>query len=361
MSEQGNLRFVPFRQVDDRFDLQKLLLHWYAIFVAASVLVLICSGGLVTSHEAGMAVPDWPNSFGYNMFLFPISRWVGGVLFEHTHRLIASGVGLLTIALCILTWVIEDRLWVKWLTVIALLAVIIQGVLGGLRVTEHNALLGLFHGCLAQGYFSLMATVALVTSRFWLRIEPAFDERVVRRLRFWTVTVAVMLFIQLALGASMRHSHTGLSIPDFPTAYGHVFPPLDGASIARINEARSGTLSAPPISASLILLQYIHRVWALIIVVGLTWVALEIFRQRQLPAPVRSAAVCWLVLVFAQFGLGAWTVWSNKAADIATSHVFVGALTFMIGVLLSVVFSAMLWRALREDSAGSARREVARA
>lgn len=361
MSEQGNLRFVPFRQVDDRFDLQKLLLHWYAIFVAASVLVLICSGGLVTSHEAGMAVPDWPNSFGYNMFLFPISRWVGGVLFEHTHRLIASGVGLLTIALCILTWVIEDRLWVKWLTVIALLAVIIQGVLGGLRVTEHNALLGLFHGCLAQGYFSLMATVALVTSRFWRRIEPAFDERVVRRLRFWTVTVAVMLFIQLALGASMRHSHTGLSIPDFPTAYGHVFPPLDGASIARINEARSGTLSAPPISASLILLQYIHRVWALIIVVGLTWVALEIFRQRQLPAPVRSAAVCWLVLVFAQFGLGAWTVWSNKAADIATSHVFVGALTFMIGVLLSVVFSAMLWRALREDSAGSARREVARA
>lgn len=361
MSEQGNLRFVPFRQVDDRFDLQKLLLHWYAIFVAASVLVLICSGGLVTSHEAGMAVPDWPNSFGYNMFLFPISRWVGGVLFEHTHRLIASGVGLLTIALCILTWVIEDRLWVKWLTVIALLAVIIQGVLGGLRVTEHNALLGLFHGCLAQGYFSLMATVALVTSRFWRRIEPAFDERVVRRLRFWTVTVAVMLFIQLALGASMRHSHTGLSIPDFPTAYGHVFPPLDGASIARINEARSGTLSAPPISASLILLQYIHRVWALIIVVGLTWVALEIFRQRQLPAPVRSAAVCWLVLVFAQFGLGAWTVWSNKAADIATSHVFVGALTFMIGVLLSVVFSAMLWRALREDLTGSARREVARA
>jgi heme a synthase len=343
------------------FDLQKRLLHWYAIFVAASVLVLICSGGLVTSHEAGMAVPDWPNSFGYNMFLFPISRWVGGVFFEHTHRLIASGVGLLTIALCILTWVIEDRLWVKWLTIIAVLAVIMQGVLGGLRVTEHNALLGLFHGCLAQGYFSLMATVALVTSRFWRRIKPALNERVVRRLRFWTATVTVMLFIQLALGASMRHSHTGLSIPDFPTTYGHVFPPLDDASVVRINEARLGTQTEAPISANLILLQYIHRVWALFIVVGLTWVALDIFRQRQLPAPVRSAAVCWVALVFVQFGLGAWTVWSNKAADIATSHVFVGALTFMTGVLLSVVFSAMLRRALREDSAESARREVARA
>ena len=103
------------------FDLQKRLLHWYAIFVAASVLVLICSGGLVTSHGAGMAVPDWPNSFGYNMFLFPVSRWVGGVFFEHTHRLIASGVGLLTIALCVLTLIVEDRLWVKWLSGIAVI------------------------------------------------------------------------------------------------------------------------------------------------------------------------------------------------------------------------------------------------
>ena len=153
------------------FDVQKRLLHWYAIFVAASVLVLICSGGLVTSHGAGMAVPDWPNSFGYNMFLFPVSRWVGGVFFEHTHRLIASGVGLLTIVLCVLTMIVEDRLWVKWLTGIAVIAVIVQGVLGGLRVTEHNAVLGLFHGCLAQGFFSLVATVALVTSRFWRGIE----------------------------------------------------------------------------------------------------------------------------------------------------------------------------------------------
>src|ERR1700756_517995 len=159
------------------FDLQKRLLHWYAIFVATSVLVLICSGGLVTSHGAGMAVPDWPNSFGYNMFLFPVSRWVGGVFFEHTHRLIASGVGLLTIVLCVATLVVEDRSWVKWLSGGAVLAVIIQGVLGGLRVTEHNAVLGLFHGCLAQAFFCLVATIALVTSRFWCRIKPAAHQR----------------------------------------------------------------------------------------------------------------------------------------------------------------------------------------
>ena len=86
------------------YDFPRRLLHWLAIISTLSVLGLIGSGGLVTSHEAGMAVPDWPNSFGYNMFLFPISHWVGGVFFEHTHRLIASLVGLLTIGLCIATW-----------------------------------------------------------------------------------------------------------------------------------------------------------------------------------------------------------------------------------------------------------------
>jgi cytochrome c oxidase assembly protein subunit 15 len=342
------------------FDIQKRFLHWYAIFVAASVLVLICSGGLVTSHGAGMAVPDWPNSFGYNMFLFPVSRWVGGVFFEHTHRLIASGVGLLTIGLCVLTVIIEDRLWVKWLSGIAVIAVVVQSVLGGLRVTEHNAILGLFHGCLAQGFFSLVASVALVTSRFWRRIKHASNECDIRSLRFWTIIITVMLFIQLALGASMRHSHTGLSIPDFPTSYGRIFPPIDAASVARINEARKATEA--PISSGLILLQYIHRVWAVLIVVGLTSVAVKILRRRQLTAPVRSGAGFWLVLVLAQFGLGAWTIWSNKAADIATSHVFVGALTLMTGVLLSVILSAMLSPPSREeDSLGSAKREVARA
>src|SRR6202047_4766745 len=273
-----------------KFDVQKRLLHWYAIFVAASVLALICSGGLVTSHGAGMAVPDWPNSFGYNMFLFPVSRWVGGVFFEHTHRLIASGVGLLTIALFVLTLAVENRFWVKWLAGIALLAVIVQGVLGGLRVTEHSAVLGLFHGCLAQGFFCLVATIALVTSRFWRHIEPAADARAIETLRFWTVAVTGMWIVQLALGASMRHSHTGLSIPDFPAAYGGVLPPLDAASVARINETRGGNQAAPPVTAGLILLQYLHRGWAVLIVVGLISVARAILRNGQLPGPVRLAA-----------------------------------------------------------------------
>jgi cytochrome c oxidase assembly protein subunit 15 len=342
-------------------DLSRRFLHWYAVFVAASVLLLICSGGLVTSNGVGMAVPDWPNSFGYNMFLFPLSRWVGGVFFEHTHRLIASGVGLLTIALCVMTLIVENRVWVKWLGGVAVLAVIIQGVLGGLRVTEHNAVLGLFHGCLAQGFFCLVSTIALVTSRFWGRIERAGNQTEIRALRFWTVAVTVMIFIQLALGASMRHSHSGLSIPDFPTAYGSFYPPLDAASIAHLNEVRATTQGAPPITAGLILLQYIHRGWAVLIVIGLLAVATAILRNRQVPGPVRSAAGFWLVLVFTQFALGAWTIWSNKAADVATSHVFVGALTFMTGVLLSVILSAMLSPARQAGVLATFRKEVATA
>jgi heme a synthase len=339
-------------------DLPKRVLHWYAIFVAASVLVLICSGGLVTSHGAGMAVPDWPNSFGYNMFLFPVSRWVGGVFFEHTHRLLASGVGFLTVGLSILTAAVEDRRWVKWLGGIAVIAVIIQGVLGGLRVTEHDQLLGLFHGCLAQLYFCLVATIALVTSRFWRRIEH--NRTALRPLRFWTVVVTVMVFVQLAMGAAMRHSHTGLSIPDFPTAYGKVLPPVDPESIAHINDEREAQ-GAPPINAGLILLQYIHRIWAVFIVVGIASVGTAILRIRTLAGQVHFAAGLWILLVLMQFGLGAWTILSNKAADIATSHVFVGALTLMTGALLSVILSAMVGSTHGEVAAANLPKEAANA
>ena len=338
------------------------LLYWFAFFVAGSVLVLICSGGLVTSHEAGLAVPDWPNSFGYSMFLFPVSRWVGGVFFEHTHRLIASGVGLLTLLLCGITFVIEQRRWVRWLTGIAVFTVIVQGILGGLRVTEHNALLGLFHGCLAQSFFCLTAAIALVTSGFWANIRAAADVDAIRRLRFWTIGVTVMVFVQLAMGASMRHSHTGLSIPDFPTAYGGILPPLDAASVAAINEVRVSRDAQPPISAGPILLQYVHRIWALAIVIALHSVSVRIIRQHELTKRIRLAAGFWIVLVLAQIGLGAWTVWSNKAADIATAHVFVGALTLMTGVLLSVTLSAMIARSAAVLRGGLARqKEIAQA
>jgi heme a synthase len=354
------------------YPLPKKLLHWYAVVAAASVSLLICSGGLVTSHEAGMAVPDWPNTFGYSMFLFPVSRWVGGVFFEHTHRLIASTVGLLTVILCIALFVIESRRWVKTLGLVAVGAVIVQGILGGLRVTENNAVLGLFHGCLAQSFFALMATIALVTSRFWERLErvgtvgyEATNHTSTRRpvglaseaalhksplpshlslltwCRRWVVVVTGMVFLQLVLGASMRHSHAGLSIPDFPLNYGHLFPPLDAASIDKTNQAR-GAAAQPYTSAWLILLQYVHRLWAVLIVAGLVFTSVRLLRNRFLPLFFRRCASVWILLVCVQFCLGAWTVLSNKAADVATAHVFCGALMLMLGVLLAVSLSGLL-------------------
>jgi heme a synthase len=318
------------------YDLPKRLLNWFAIISTICVLGLIGSGGLVTSHEAGLAVPDWPNSFGYNMFLFPISRWVGGVLFEHTHRLLASLVGFLTIGFCLATWLIDERRWVKWLATIAVLAVVTQGVLGGLRVTEHNALLGLFHGCLAQSFLALMASLALVTSPLWHRLAMSgFESRPLRNL---SVVLTVAIFAQLVLGAAMRHSHAGLSIPDFPTTYGGWLPLFDPVAIAKINEAR-GAAGQPFTSAGLILLQYVHRVWAVLITIGVVWTSVKLIRSAILPNPIRMTGAAWIFLVFAQLVLGAWTVLSNKAADVATSHVLGGALLLVIGVLLSISLS----------------------
>src|SRR5213595_858502 len=146
-------------------------LNRFAWFTAFATLLLICSGGMVTSKGVGLAVPDWPTTFGYNMFLFPASKWVGGILFEHTHRLIASAVGFLTIILAIWLWRSESRNWVRNLGVIALGAVVLQGVLGGLRVTMLKDEIGIFHACVAQAFLALMVVIALVTTNFWRSLE----------------------------------------------------------------------------------------------------------------------------------------------------------------------------------------------
>src|SRR3954469_23499333 len=143
------------------------LLHWIAIATAAATFPLIFMGGLVTSHQAGMSVPDWPNSYGYNMFLFPPRLWVGGILYEHTHRLMGTVVGMLSIVLAIAAWKFESRRWARRLAYAVLGAVIFQGILGGLRVVLVKLDLAIVHACFAQAFFCLAALVAIVTSRWW--------------------------------------------------------------------------------------------------------------------------------------------------------------------------------------------------
>src|SRR5271154_7537890 len=139
----------------------------FAMLTAFATFLLIGLGGLVTSHGAGMSVPDWPNSYGYSMFAFPPSKWVGGIFYEHTHRLWASAVGLMTTILAIWICLKDSRKWMKWLGVIAFLLVVVQGILGGLRVTMKMDSLGIFHGVIAQTFFVLTCAIALFTSRFW--------------------------------------------------------------------------------------------------------------------------------------------------------------------------------------------------
>src|SRR2546428_11716851 len=140
-------------------------LHRLAILIDLAMLFLICLGGLVTSKGVGMSVPDWPTTYGYSMFFFPFSKWVGGIFYEHSHRLVASMVGFLTVALAVWLWLKEPRRWGRWLGIAAEFGVVLHGVLGGLRVAWMKDELGIFHASPAQPFFLVVCAIALFTSR----------------------------------------------------------------------------------------------------------------------------------------------------------------------------------------------------
>jgi cytochrome c oxidase assembly protein subunit 15 len=303
----------------------------FAVFTAFCTLCLIGVGGLVTSHEAGMAVPDWPTSYGYNMFLFPYPQWVGGIFYEHTHRLLASVVGLLTIVLAVWLWMKEERRWLRWLGVIAIITVVMQGVLGGLRVVLSKQEIGILHAALAQVFLLVVSSIGLFLSGFWrkmIQVEGRANPRMVKAFLLTTL----LIFCQLLLGASMRHQHAGLAIPDFPLAYGKLWPRTDAAFIGEINARRTELLAENPITAAQIYLHMAHRFGAVLILVAVGGCYFLARRTR-----FRGLATFWLGLIVAQAGLGAWTVLSNKAADVATAHVMAGALSLLTGTVLYLI------------------------
>ena len=373
----------------------------FALLTAVATFVLVWIGGLVTSHGAGLAVPDWPNTYGYNLFFFPISKWVGGVYFEHIHRLVASGVGLLTTILALWLFGYKSRPMLRWggvillqagllvlslnpqsairnpqsppkshigeyimlacigavafaasfvwpkcepspkwlrrLGVIAFFAVVAQGVLGGLRVSDaEKDQLGIFHATLAQLFFVLMSAIALFHTVFWRKL-PVQAEGGAKGLRYLFLAAAVVIFGQLALGATMRHQHAGLAIPDFPAAYGKIWPDTSSAAIQKYNELRTDVENYEPITAFQIVLQMVHRMMAGIIfllVATCAWVA-----RRQLGSQHRLSRLAsgWLLLIVGQIFLGAATIWTGKKADIATTHVACGALSLVLGALISII------------------------
>ncbi|MFL2922606.1 MAG: COX15/CtaA family protein [Limisphaerales bacterium] len=335
-----------------------------------------------------MSVPDWPNTYGYNMFYFPFSQWVGGIFWEHSHRLMASLVGLMTLTLTIwshgrsgrslLRYVIlplsilltilvlinaENNTlqhasitgmtgiialfasffwprmkpaskWIRKLCWMALLMVIGQGLLGGLRVTLYKDEIGIIHATLAQLFLVLMVAITFVSSKRWIGWKAASRDKVAVPSLFSWMMAALCAFVvcQLILGAFMRHEHAGLAVTGFPLAYDQYFwPPTHAEFVNQLNVDRMDHRDFNPVTALHIHVHMLHRSMALILFIAgsffVGWTLKYLGRHHLLG----RLSILWFSLLCLQAFLGIATVWSNKAADIATIHVLIGALTLALG------------------------------
>jgi cytochrome c oxidase assembly protein subunit 15 len=284
-------------------------LHRFAVAVACATFLLIIAGGLVTSTGSGLAVPDWPLSYGQ---VFP--RMEGGVLFEHGHRLLAAAVGFLTVLLAIFATMSGARRGIRILGWCLVGAVVLQGILGGVTVLLRLPdSVSVAHAGLAQIFFALTVVMAVVTSPAFADIRPSAGPiDGTRSLATWT---AIVVYAQILLGAIVRHTGAGLAIPGFPTANGRLIPEFTSALVAW---------------------QFAHRVGAVFVTVMVMWSAIRIFRRHgDAPSLVRPAALL-LALTSWQIFLGALTIWTWRAVTPTTAHVATGALVFVTSVVLAV-------------------------
>jgi cytochrome c oxidase assembly protein subunit 15 len=289
-------------------------LHLYARFVSAATVLLIVAGGLVTSTGSGLAVPDWPTSYGWNMFTFPMRHMVGGIFYEHGHRLIASGVGFLTVVLALWIWKAEPRRWMRVLGFTALAAVCVQGILGGITVLYFLPTpVSTAHAGLAQIFFCLTVAIALFTSRGWIgpKYEPVDD----RMLRLTATVTTAFIYLQILVGATMRHSGAGLAIPDFPLIFGGIVPPEWTPQIA---------------------IHFAHRVGALVVTLAIAATVGHVWFHHPRRSELRGPAMTLACLVLVQITLGAFVIWSEKNVAINTAHVAVGALTLASSLVLTL-------------------------
>ncbi len=303
-------------------------LHRFAVFTALATTFLIFAGGLVTSTGSGLAVPDWPLSYG--MFFPPM---VGGVFYEHGHRLVAAFVGILTCVLAVWAALKEERPWVRWLSIGALLAVISQAILGGITVRYLLPTpVSVSHAMLAQTFYCVIVSLALFTSPDWKRGLPVAGPRAGAPSLPWLCAVmSGAVYLQLLLGALMRHTGSGLAIPDFPLAFGRFIPDFDASGVS---------------------IHYAHRVGAVAVTGIVVWTLVRVLSgYRRHPRLVRPAVLI-AALLSVQLTLGAFTVWSAKAVMITTFHVANGAVILGASVFLTIRSFAML-------PPGSARRGTA--
>jgi cytochrome c oxidase assembly protein subunit 15 len=295
---------------------------WISRFAKLCVLAtiaLLFIGGMVTSKRAGMAVPDWPLSYGS---VNPSGWWeIENVRLEHGHRLTASFIGLLVIVLCFWTCRVETRSWVKWLSVSALVLVCLQGLIGGLRVTEVSSALAVVHGCLAQIFLGTLVVLATALSPRWSGERMGAHPRIPKKVAIAAAVFATVVFVQLIIGATMRHYNAGLAIPTFPLAFGKIIPPLPNFPVA---------------------INFAHRVGAVIVALGaLHLLAMALIRVKSVKGLVAPAAFI-VVLVVVQIGLGAEVILRAKPPVQTTLHVVNGAL--ILATTIAMATRALLLR-----------------
>ena len=290
---------------------QNIWLHRFARLVAGATLVLLAAGASVTSTGSGLAVPDWPLSFG--QFFPPM---VGGVLFEHGHRMIAGVVLVLTTILTVWIFREEKRVWVKRVAGFALIALVAQALLGGLTVLfKLPTPISVSHAGLAQIFFCLTIGIAMFTSPRWRspgQSRQTADATTLRRLALATTLV---IYIQILVGAVMRHMGAGLAIPDFPLSYGGLFPPY---------------FSTP------ILIHFAHRVGALAVTVVVIWLGVRVVRDHREDTLLVRPAIVLMSALGVQVFLGALTIWTRRAVIPTTAHVAVGAVVLAASLVLTL-------------------------
>lgn len=330
-------------------------LHRFSILTAISTFILIFIGGLVTSTGSGLSVPDWPTTYGENMFTYPVDKWIGGIKYEHGHRLFASFVGFLTVILAVWLAFKEERLWVRIMGFGALAAVIIQGILGGLTVLFLlPTAVSVAHGMLAQTFFCMVASIALVTSSWWKTNTLGLHDTQGSPLQMMTVLAAIAVFIQLVFGALLRHTYSGLSVPDFPLAHGQMFPSLSPESLASYNQQLINDgykwMGDKPVAAYQIVIHLLHRYWAYVVATIVFILGYRLRSSTEIPTGFRTIGSFMMAMILLQFTFGILTILSRKEFIVTSLHVVIGALVLVTCCLTLIAILRLRWLAHNNTS-----------
>jgi len=241
---------------------------------------------------------------------------VGGVLFEHGHRMAAAAVGVLVVALYVWTLFGAKRKSVTTLAACALGTVVLQGLLGGLTVIlKLPPAVSVAHACLAQAFLCLTVALAATTGEAWPRMTPTPERPAAISLRAISLATTVAVYLQLLLGAIMRHTDAGLAIPDFPLAFDRVIPPLADPKVQ---------------------IHFAHRAGALVVALLSAWTLARVLRVHGGEPLLRRPALALGALIVMQISLGAATIWTGKAVIPTTAHVLGGAAVLAAGFLLTL-------------------------